>query len=626
MILAPSVDYGSSIVGGSIRYLSVSSIGKFDPSQHGGCPTRWWFHYVGGKKEPETAQQQVGTTTHNELDHWRRTGENVLGPLAMKLAAYAPPRDPRVISEQEISDEPGAWPPKAFRAVRLTAGGLPMVGKIDVLSFLGRYVDPSGEEVPDEPDTLELLDFKTTSKWQYMKTADDHRRSVQMVGYGEWARRAWPHLRKVRLSHAVAITVGAPLARKSTVLVGVEEIRDRWREQFDVVARRMIANARAASAEETEPNLSACTAFRGCPHRNYCPHAQRASLVAFLGEENMGSLLDGLNLPGGAPTTAPAAVPAPVVTQLPPPSVGVGIDMSAQLASLQANEAAQRAAIAQQPPAPVVPEYPPGFVEAVRYIDSTGRGFPTVEGKCGDLVELFRGWAPTPPGTKHNGTGTLGPLMTLSDPMLIIQLAGELQKLAAQQPPQPVAQSGIIPPDAQQPAPAAVQAQPVEMPATSAPVQTTAPATETPAATAKPKRGPGRPRKPKNAGAADAGAATEDQDPAVWLLVDCVPCSDAIEAEQLAPLIDVWVETVRAGAEKRNPGNVPDIRVAPDDNPLAFGKWRGVFAAIVRHGQAQMTPGFWIVDTRGSDFADLAIEALRPYLASTGGGIIRGLK
>jgi hypothetical protein len=130
-----------------------------------------------------------------------------------------------------------------------------------------------------------------------------------------------------------------------------------------------------------------------------------------------------------------------------------------------------------------------------------------------------------------------------------------------------------------------------------------------PAAPAAPgeKRARGRPRKlgitdvPGDAApaAAPAPAAVSH---GFYLFVNAVPN---------APFIDLAAYVNDAVEQIREQFGVPDIRVAPDDSNLAFAKWRGVLAGVVR--AEPPPPGTYVAFTKGSEFTEVVVEALWPF-------------
>lgn len=95
--------------------------------------------------------------------------------------------------------------------------------------------------------------------------------------------------------------------------------------------------------------------------------------------------------------------------------------------------------------------------------------------------------------------------------------------------------------------------------------------------------------------------------------VDCVPVGQA--AEDFQPKLAL----IAAGVLAQFGGGV-DIRASSSDR-LTFGKWRGELAAAI--ATAVATPGMipsgvYVLDTRGSDFAQIAAEALAGYPGARG--------
>jgi hypothetical protein len=92
----------------------------------------------------------------------------------------------------------------------------------------------------------------------------------------------------------------------------------------------------------------------------------------------------------------------------------------------------------------------------------------------------------------------------------------------------------------------------------------------------------------------------------IHLFTDGVPIKTAAnDARPLDPYVDSLERALR---EKYVPAG--DIRCAPDESPLAFGKWRGVLAAFAR--QSPPAAGTYYVDTRGREIVEVVVDALRP--------------
>ena len=59
-----------------------------------------------------------------------------------------------------------------------------------------------------------------------------------------------------------------------------------------------------------------------------------------------------------------------------------------------------------------------------------------------------------------------------------------------------------------------------------------------------------------------------------------------------------------------------DLRSAPQDGPLGYGRWKGALAAMVRENPPPA--GRYALDTRGSEIAEVVAEALQPHTIARG--------
>ena len=145
-----------------------------------------------------------------------------------------------------------------------------------------------------------------------------------------------------------------------------------------------------------------------------------------------------------------------------------------------------------------------------------------------------------------------------------------------------------------------------------------------PAEAAKPKkRGPGRPKKEKPAGIEseqalaaevvteiDEDAGTYTVSPAtatpVWpsrgveVYIDCVV---TCPTESLHPYL------ARLCRQLCDAHGALDVRCAPSDSHIAFGRWKGYLAEAIR--QDPPPAGAYTLDTRGSEVAEVAADVLR---------------
>jgi hypothetical protein len=350
---------GRSVQGGRIRYSSVSQIKIFDPLQDGGCNRKWAYQYVFGKREVRKTEAKIaGSDYGRKLEHYLKTGEDVLPPVLQAGKNFFPVPGPDLEVEEPFGDIVAAValrdamlrngdPSLAVeigRLAGLAASGIPLDGAADCRHVRGEYIDSEGVLVREHPGTrvVEVIDLKTTVRIYphvirrgeragtmlpgYARTAAEICEDPQMVGYGKHAADRYDPTH-VRLSHVVC-NKNKREAVKRTGLISVDEVRRRFRRIEDVV-RRMEQAATAARPEDVEPNLAACDAFthvdafgetqKGCMHRSYCPLSYSQTVSTMLGNTNKESgmsLFDEID----APPLPAAANPPPPIPSAPPPS------------------------------------------------------------------------------------------------------------------------------------------------------------------------------------------------------------------------------------------------------------------------------------------------------------------
>ena len=603
-----------AVVGGVPQFLSVSALERFDP-RSGGCPRKWWYRYVAGLKEPDSASKSSGTALHAEIAAYLRTGVPALSSLAMSGLHLIPEPGPDLLVEQSIG---------GVAAPILTANRIPLVGFIDCAHDRG--TNKGGEDVADTrdaPGTVEVIDWKWKrdgSRAEYYIHPLELVKSIQMSGYGEFVRRAFPHVTHVRLSHCYfPATRGRP--RKVTRLHVVDDCARSW-EYVEGLARSLRHVAAETSADRVDANTNACGAYGGCPYRgNPCTAGQQHTMAGLFGETAAKDLQVGLlqNLP-------------PVLQQ-PAQLPQVTVDVRAQLAAEEAAQRAQQAAI--QAPAGL------SFADAWRAIEAAGRGTPALAGAAAVQRAALSGVA-LQSGAALAGTGELGALM-IQDPAHVIQLGQELQVRVA---PAPV---GVITPSQVQSVapPATVPAQPAfsilapdapaSNPAMAAkPLEAPAPVAAVASATMGPLLAmPGVPpaaepakRRRKSSKVVGASAAAPSPTPAtsqgapaaedLEVFIDCIPNG---EFESLHPYVDALLDVL---SDRYNPGGLRDVRCAPKDSPLGFGGWRGAVRAIVI--EKPPVPGSYYLDTHGNEVTAEVADALRVVCERTGGLYVRGIR
>lgn len=572
----PPVVDRRTVVDGQIRRLSVSQVSIFDPNQYAGCNRRWWFRYVAGIKEPETAAQQKGTDIHAGIKHYLKTGEDVL-PMIVRVGKHIIPEPgPDLLVEHEFTIENRL----------LVADGVPFVGAIDLAHRRGTYLNDQGILRDDPPRTAEVEDWKSSADVaQYAKRGDQLIDTVQMVGYGVVISELWPEIEMVRLSHGYFQTRGKRYSEKRTALFPLETVKDKWQDVHSTV-RAMKDVAREKDGMKVAPSWEACNAYRGCPHRERCPRSPEQAIVDLFGKGNAMSLLARRNTTPAAGTLAREGVG---------PAANAAVD--AEVARLKAQEATLHAA--QSAPAVV----------------SFGVFCP----HCGTPLDSSNASRLQDQTVKH--------LRCPKAPAAVAPADAPASTPALASKPVPPESMATLPPQVQAAAQAQHMTAPVAVTATSsAPVAAPAeaPKTRTPrrraAVTTEATTAPAAAPPAQVATAASSPSpldkAESAEDPGEFhLLVDVIGHGmgeiSCLMKDYLAPL----------AADICKVENAADLRCAPADSALGFGKWEGAFAAAMK---ASPPPaGVWRLDhIHESRLKCVAIEVLQPMAAT----FIRGVR
>jgi hypothetical protein len=630
---------------GKLQFLSVSSVEKFVGEY--GCPVAWGYQYIEGIREPSTAAKEKGNASHENLQHFMSTGEDMLGNIeragkhlvypALDEASGPGPGAGLIVENESLGD--------------ISVAGVPFYVRLDLANVRDYWINNEGEQRPQ--DSFEVNDWKTTGSIEKKaKTGRELLLTVQMPIYGHWALKGGGGLLPrgygdVRLSHTYFST-GKAGSLKSSVLASRQEIDDRVGAIAETVERMKLA-AGAAKASDLEPRKETCRkTAKGCFYLNVCPHGRDESESSFFAslfdndseEDAMSgfdaaSFLSGLKngngpaapapaaqpapAPPAAPVAAPAAQPAPAAPAGPWVALGLTQEayeamvkqaVAAKLAELQASASgapalAGPAAVAAgaQPNAGLAGNGPAG---ATTVTDPAALLATPSQPAAAPVLPIVPPDAPA--------SGVTAPK---AEAIPAEQLAGMAPEIQA-------AHAAVVPQAAQAPVPAAATAVTVTVvsnqidpavqitpndPAQPTVVQNAAVSVAPPAsppAEAPKKRG--RPPKAKPAGETSSASAADG----IYLFVDCVP--HGFDATSL----DEYIDTACADIAGAVPGCV-DIRCAPEGSPLAFGKWKGFLAGYVR--KAPPAPGAYTVFVDGSEIRQVVVEALRSIAVGGAKGV-----
>jgi hypothetical protein len=628
--------WGKALKDGQNLYFSPTSLQLADPESSDGCPRKWFFERVQGKKPPQTEAQKAGTELHSQIEDFVITGRNALGSLALRGMQFIPPPGPDVLVEQDIvlpvdteirardaelaGDKKGAEKIRAtasLTAAPLRAAGVPVTGYIDLVHARGvnyGVSDGESENASDPEGTVEVLDWKTTSKVDYIKSPEAMSKTLQMSIYGKWVTTCMPDAAAVRLSHVYFVTRGRHAPRKVSLRVLPEQIEHQW-QRVERVGRLVNDVARETDPEKVEANTKACDAFGGCSHRDYCSAGRKASF----GLSNLFD--DDDNKEPHEVTTAPvnmAARKSLLGTKKPPEDPAAVKAAAIKIAREEADA-----------------KYP-GIVAAYDELIAIGKtdktiGTPTFGSPLAQIIGDIEGLPVGKEGGKA-GTGQLSE-HSVNEPAdlieFVVQLKAELSEptVADPEPEAAPGAGGLLPPDAPASDPKLATSAPPEDPDPDAPEGDVAgagtPATGATPAAAPVRRGGGRPKGSKNkpkggdpvapateSAAAPAAAAATPTTPAAEsspaTATPTSPTDAATPASTVGgidpsiveaadglfvylgcspsgPHEDLWelVTEIIANLNKRA-GEYGDFRLVPNDHDLAYGRWKGLVAKMVR--------------------------------------------
>lgn len=303
--------HGTAVIAGEVQHFSASSLTLGDSDSSDGCLRKLYYEKVEGRRPPSTEAQEMGTRLHGEIEAYLRTGVNALGPLAARGKPMIPDPGPDLFIEHDITMSPHdelvardaetegrdaeAVSIRARAEPPLRIRGIPVVGFIDLMHQRCTNKGVSDiEDIYDPPGTVEVIDWKTTSRPMYIKTSAEMSRTIQMTLYGKWVLTTLPATTYVRLSHGYFVTKGPTAPQKITLRLLPEQIEKQW-ERVERVAGSIIDAVREDHADKVPANTRACVAYGGCPHRQYCRAGTQASLAAFFGTAGADNMLRRMN-------------------------------------------------------------------------------------------------------------------------------------------------------------------------------------------------------------------------------------------------------------------------------------------------------------------------------------------
>lgn len=630
-------DNGDAVVDGVIQYFSSTSLQLADPSGGEGCPRKWYYEKILGKKPPETRQQSEGKELHAQNELYERTGVNALGSLAMRGKHMLLPPGDDLLVEQDMLVTPEleyraravehAEGSEAGEAIRLSATladaplrlvGRPYVGYIDLAHRRG--VNQGAQDVEDAfdpPNTGEVLDWKSTSSLDWVKNPQQVSRTIQMTSYGKWMLTVFPDLEHIRLSHGYYITRGSVSPRKVSLRVLPEVIERQW-EHVEGVARLLDDVAREREVDQVPANNRACGAFRGCPHRTYCSAGAQQGLVRFFGAAGAARIAASLS---GIQETQSTGARMTLGNN----KGGVlGLDLQKKVEPTAEEIAAEERRLAAEE---ARAKYP-GLAEQWTEMQASGVGTPILAGAFAQAVSDLTG-AQLVDGVVV-GTGSIADSGPFEDPSLIGQLMEAVKEILdrrARGLPD-FAPDGGDPEQSQEPV-ADTRPPPQVVP-------DLALAASTPA-TASKKRG--RPPKDKNE-KIDGPSVTHDSE--VLKPAEKTPESVAvnvasthssapitqdvffyIDAEpRNAPSQSFWPQVYYVLSKMAEEAGLEDVRQAPNSHQLGYGNWK--YALDIALQVDRVPPGHWVLETTGTELSNIVVQAMMHRVQSQGALLVTG--
>lgn len=616
-----------------LNFLSVTSVERFDPDLPFGCPRAWGFRTIDGIKDERTDAKTLGDETHELIEHYMRTGEDVLNTVARAGKHLIYEAGPGLVIEHESMGD-------------IAIDGIPFYIRLDLANVRDYYLDPDGQR--RALDCVEVNDWKTTGGDRTGEVSGKAKsgqelltRTVQMPVYAAWAFEHGQDAQQVRLSHTYFGTRKRQ-AMKSTKLATRTEVEDRV-DQIRRTIARMVDAATATSGAELEPDYEVCHATKaGCQYLPICPRSAENQMMDFgarvgalmkqrtqreRGDEIMSgfdtnAFLANLGKPAAAPVAQPVPqqgviVAQPVAPPLPVPQQGVIISAPvAAPAPAQFTQADLNAEVARRmaelglapgaPPAPA-PQAAPVMITgaAARAVvpDLPAGGGVLVSQAVAQAAQAQVAAMPAPLGinpTDAPVSGSQQPAAKPIAPEQLMAMPAPIQAAALAVAPAPVAAPALpfqMPVAAQQQVISPPVGNGVIITAQVSPPVGTGVIIATPAAAPaeQPKRGRGRPKKDPGApGAQPAGSG-------LALFVDCMV--EGADTDSLQDYVDQLVGQLCDGLK------VTDLRCAPDDSPLAFGKWKGILATFAK--SSPPPAGAYSLLMEGSEIRACVVEALR---------------
>lgn len=653
-------EYGPVVLEGRLRYLSPSQLQSFDEGTFGGCPRRWWFKSVAKKPERATRATDLGTKVHAQVEHYLKTGEDVLGPIARAGFRFIPRPGPDLLVELAF----GKLVDGAVRSPLMSAS-VPFVGRIDLAHARGEWIDDEGRcqaesGSRDGVKSVEVVDWKSTARIAndvdeatgivrergLAKSGEELARTWQMLGYGVVGLSRWPDAKRVRASHGYFQTRGSRAASKRSAVKSADEVREGWAASEQIV-ERMKSAAGERDVERLPANYEACGSYGGCPHKAYCPRDPSLVLAEMIGRGGAMSLLgkirsgNSATTPSSTPATPASASSSKPTASASPASAPPSGAVVAEIEKLKVEEAALKAK-------PKVSATPPDMPAPQKTSETAAA--PVANATIEKLACAKCGGAPTRAiqgpdgmasycGTCEPGTAPAetGPCPRAAQQVELTTAEAVSKKrvcdCGATVKVKPAEMSGkyyaLIPkhdrPGTPKGTPAEKQIKvsvqnddgsKTDITPKAEPEQTSF-STEARATEASSPTAPAPTGDPPATVATDAALSLKPWDGKPLQLAGIVLYLDALEDGVAPQRLEAYAEKLAVALAERF--DVADVRSAPKDSPLAYGGYKGLLAAVAK--AEPPAPGAYTVSS-SSELGLIVFEAL----ASKAARVVRGIR
>lgn len=643
--------YGHTIVDGQIQYFSPSSLTLGDASSGDGCPRKWAYEKMLGRKPEGTKAQDTGTQLHAQNEEYLLTGVNRLGSLAMRGKHMLPSPGPDLYIEHDIvvpweieqvarraaqrgadADRLALLRKVPLSSAVLRVAGVPVFGYVDMAHARG--TNQGAEEFEDAVDpegTVEVCDWKTTGDPRWIKTRQEMSSTIQMTIYGAWALKFFPGAAQVRLSHGYYVTKGSAASRKVSLRLLPEQV-DRQMQRVNKVGRELLDVVKEPDIDRVPANTDACGAYGGCPHRVVCRAGTQNKLAKFFG-------------PDGAARIAARAAQARNPTMVATSTRG---GLLAGKKAPSPDKAALEAEMKRIAREEAVAKYPD--LEAQWAYMLSVMGAPPIGGDLARVISDLLGTPLVDGGIA--GQGELADEMLYDDPDVVPDLIAQIKAIVAER------ASGAF---------AAVEVDDRPPPAVLPPEAQVSPVKEEPVADQAPLAVVAEPAKPAGRRGRPPGAKNKIKtepagDPPPSAPFDVEPAGDPPPMDDLDRIIaerdakspgskhhvDTIVESRQTTRESvifyvdcrpscysqsfwprieqilgdmAKEAKLDHIALAPGNHELGFGKWK--YALHLALQIEEIPPGHWHLETTQSEVSQIIVDAIREMVTRQGGVFVR---